>query len=102
MNFKILVPGFIAAVSLATPAHAQTTLDVSKITCEQYVFSKIAPPRSIALWLSGYYSGKRDTQTIEVQRLQVNADKLERFCKQQKNLKLPVMQVIEQALGAGN
>ena len=102
MNSKVLVSGLILAAALATAAHAQTTVDVSKITCEQYVFSKVAAPQSIALWLSGYYSGKRDKQTLDVQGLHASAEKIEHFCRQQKNFKLPVMQAIEQVLGTGN
>jgi acid stress chaperone HdeB len=43
---------------LALPAaQAQVTIDVSKITCEQLLNSKIAAPRIIAIWLSGFYNG---------------------------------------------
>ena len=67
MNPKLVVSGLIIAACFATNAHAQVTVDVSKITCEQFVFSKIAPVRSIALWLSGYYGGKRNIPTIDLQ-----------------------------------
>src|SRR5262249_37731085 len=36
------------------PARAQVTIDVSKITCQQYVLFTVADPRDIAMWLSGY------------------------------------------------
>jgi acid stress chaperone HdeB len=90
----------ILATFLATTgAQAQVTIDASKITCEQFVFTKVAPIRSIALWLSGYYSGKKGTTTVDLQAFEQNAQKLERFCKLEKNLKTPVMQAVEQALG---
>jgi len=89
----------ILAVFLATTAQAQVTIDASKITCEQFVFTKVAPVRSIALWLSGYYSAKKGTTAIDLQAFEQNAQKLERFCKLEKNLKTPVMQAVEQALG---
>ena len=100
-----MISKFLLGLSLpflfATAAHAQVTIDASKITCEQYVFSKIGNPRSIALWLSGYYSGKRNSTVVDVQAFEANVDKMERFCKQQENLKMPVMQAIEKALGPG-
>ena len=99
MAAKLAIAGLIVTTFLATSARAQVTIDASKITCEQFVFSKIAPVRSIALWLSGYYRGKRDNPTIDLQAFEANADKVESFCKQQKNFKLPVMQAIEQVLG---
>jgi acid stress chaperone HdeB len=93
------VVSVVIAVCFATSAHAQVTIDASKVTCEQFVFSKIAPVRSIALWLSGYYSGKRGNSIIDLQAFEENAAKVESFCKQQKNLKLPLMQAVEQVLG---
>ena len=48
-------------LALAAPARAQVTIDVSKITCDQYVGYKVTNPQNIAIWLSGYYSGKRDS-----------------------------------------
>ena len=41
------------------PAHAQVMLDLSKVTCDQWAGYKITNPQNIALWLSGYYNGKR-------------------------------------------
>ena len=98
MNSKLVVSGLVVAC-FATSAQAQVTLDASKVTCEQFVFSKIAPVRSIALWVSGYYSGKRSNSVIDLQAFEENAVKVENFCKQQKNLKLPLMQAVEQVLG---
>jgi acid stress chaperone HdeB len=51
---------FIAFLA-ATAGHAQVTIDVSKITCDQYVGFKVADPKDIATWLSGYYHGNRAT-----------------------------------------
>jgi len=99
MNPRLIVAGLVVAACLATGAQAQVTVDVAKITCEQFAFSKIAPVRSIALWLSGYYGGKRGDATIDLQAFEENAGRVERFCKEQKNFKLPVMQAVEQVLG---
>jgi len=42
---------FLAASSMAS---AQVTVDVSKITCDEFVKYDIADPRQIAAWISGY------------------------------------------------
>jgi hypothetical protein len=99
MNPKLAASGLAVAIFLSTNAHAQVTMDASKVTCEQFALSKIAPVRSVALWLSGYYAGKRGSPAIDLQTFETNADKLESFCRQQKNSKLPVMDALEQALG---
>jgi hypothetical protein len=59
---------------------AQTTIDVSKITCEQFTLLQVANPDYIAIWLSGYYHGKQSQPTIDVQGFKTNADKVRTFC----------------------
>src|SRR5690349_11746300 len=93
-----IVSGFVLAVALASPAHAQVSLDISKITCAQFVHSEIAPPRTLAAWLSGFYNGKRNDQTIDPNQFEANLSKLTDFCYEEKNFKRPVMQAVEELL----
>ena len=53
------VAGMILIVASVSSAQAQVMLDASKINCDQFVHSKVAPTRSIAAWLSGFYHGRR-------------------------------------------
>ena len=94
MLFKLVMSAGILFYSVAS-SQAQTTIDVSRITCAQFVQSAVGPPRLVAAWLSGFYNGKRDNQVISVQDFQDNLSKLEQFCYDEKNFKLPVMQAIE-------
>lgn len=98
---KSLAIGLIATTFLATAVRAQVTVDVSKITCEQYVFSKIASPRSLANWLSGYYSGKQNKTVVDMQAFETAADAVEKACRLPQNLKLPLMQVAEKVITQG-
>ena len=85
---------------LATPTvHAQVTIEVSKITCDQYLGFTVADTRDINIWLSGYYHGQQGSTAFEPQRLKEMADKLQRACFQNENAKLPVIQVIKKILG---
>jgi acid stress chaperone HdeB len=86
----------IAAAS--QPAHAQVMLDMSKVTCEQWSGYKITNPQNIALWLSGYYNGKRSNTVIDTQGLAAENQKLRDFCI--TNPTMPVMQAVEKVLGA--
>ena len=55
---------------LATPTvYAQVTIEVSKITCDQYLGFTVADPRDINIWLSGYYHGQQGSTALEPQRL---------------------------------
>ena len=89
----------LAALLAAPAARAQVTVDISKITCEQYLGFSVADPRDIAIWLSGYYHGKQGTMLFEPQTLKQNAEKLKTACFKRDNAKLPVMQLIEKAFG---
>ena len=99
MQPKLAVLGLLLAVASASSAKAQATIDVSKITCDQYVHSKISTPNYIAAWLSGYYNAKRNNRLIDTQAVQDNVSKLQNYCYEEKNFKVPVMKAIEEVFG---
>jgi acid stress chaperone HdeB len=92
-----LVAGLMLAAT-ATVGHAQVTIDVAKISCFQFATYKIADPKDIALWLSGFYNGKRDNTVIDPQALKENSDKVVSYCLQHPDV--PVMQAVETLFGA--
>jgi acid stress chaperone HdeB len=89
--------GLILVSNIASPAAAQVTIDVSKITCDQFSGYKVTSPDNIAIWLNGYHSGKRDSTIVDTQNLQENVKKLITYCI--RNPKIPVMQAAETVLG---
>jgi acid stress chaperone HdeB len=95
----LTIIAFVAGFS--TFGFAQVSVDVSKITCKQFALHEVARPRLIAIWLSGYYAGKRGLPTIQVQALEKNMKEIERFCTKVDNLELPLMQAVEKVLGPG-
>jgi acid stress chaperone HdeB len=94
---KIVAAGVLSCLLMASAARAQTTVDVAKITCEQFLLFKITDPNNIALWLSGYFNGKRGNTVIDVQALQDHLDKVKTYCR--SNYNTPVMQAVETLLG---
>ena len=95
-----LVAIFILAASQSAPA--QVTLDVTKVTCDQFVHHKISEPRLIAAWLSGYYNAKRNNRVLDLQKFEQNMSKVTNFCSDEKNFKVPVRKAVEQVLGRSN
>ena len=71
-NLNLALSIIVAGAGYSAFAFAQVTLDVSKITCRQFALHEVAKPRSVAIWLSGYYAGKRDVTTIDIQALEKN------------------------------
>jgi hypothetical protein len=89
-------------------AQAQVSIDVSKITCDEYVRDKIPTPDFvsfsavgslearamlsrwlIAAWLSGYYHAKRNNWIIHLESFEDNVSKLTNYCYDEKNFKVP-------------
>jgi acid stress chaperone HdeB len=97
-RIKLIILG---AFFVMPGAHAQVTVEVAKITCQQYLAFSIGDPRDVNIWLSGYYHGKQGSAVFEPQLLKQNAEKLRAECLRKENSDLPVMQVIEKALAQG-
>ena len=95
----ILVLGFFLVPFLGSPSQAQVTIDASKITCDQFVHGKIGVTKTLAAWLSGFYHGQKNNPIIDKETFEKNLNNLEKFCYVEDNFKLPVMQVIEKAMG---
>jgi HdeA/HdeB family protein len=91
-NANLMLFGLLAAVVPSANGIAQTTIDVAKITCEQLVLLKVADPDHLAIWLSGYYNGKRNTTTVEVEQLKETARKVRSYCLYNKGT---VMEAVE-------
>jgi len=95
---KPTLPSLVLALLTVSTAQAQVTLDVSKITCEQLLQNKVAAPRVLGDWLSGYYNGKRNN-TLDTQAVEKNCSKMMNYCR--SHLNMAVMQAVESVLGAG-
>src|SRR5271169_6751819 len=74
------------------PARAQVTIDVSKITCEQYVLFTVADPHDIAMWLSGYYNSRRNNTVIDPQQFREHGQRVMDYCR--RNMKTSVMEAV--------
>jgi len=94
-NPKFLIL-WAASLFFAMPSSdAQVTIDLSKVTCAQFLKYSVADPDKIAIWLSGYQHGKRGDMTVETQEFKENIAKLKSACRQADNSQQPVMQVVE-------
>jgi acid stress chaperone HdeB len=75
------VVALMLAAITSSEGRAQVTIDVAKITCGQFLAYRIADPKEIALWLSGYFTGKRGgTTLIDTQELKNNYEQVRSYC----------------------
>ena len=122
MRCTPIVAGLVlSSIVFATVStQAQVSIDVSKITCDEYVHDKIPTsdfisfsalgPLSfearamlsrwlIANWLSGYHHAKRNNWIIDVESFENNVSKLNNYCYDEKNFKVPILEAVERVLG---
>jgi acid stress chaperone HdeB len=87
-------------LSTTLPLSAQVTIDMAKVDCQQFATYKIAHPDRVAIWLNGYFHGKRGDLTVDTQELAGNTDKLQEYCL--KNPDVLLMQAVETMFGSAN
>jgi acid stress chaperone HdeB len=88
--------GALLAMLVPVTAPAQVTVDVAKITCKQFLLDAVAPSKSVAMWLSGYYHGKHGGTVVDFAAMAREADKVEDYCR--LNLDMTLMNAVEAAL----
>ena len=94
----LFVISAIALLGASSIAKAQVTIDVSKITCDEFVKYKIAEPKQIAIWLSGYYHGIHGSTILDTQELLQIMNKVEEYCFTHSDTL--VMKAVDGTLGA--
>lgn len=93
MNARLLLAA-IALIALL-PASA----DITKITCHRAFFigTTSLSTHSIALWLSGYYSGQHGSTVIDMTALERDARKIVGYCRAHRDETLA--KAVQGALG---
>jgi hypothetical protein len=92
-----LISALFLFAQIAT-MHAQETVDVAKITCQQILREQLpSPTHDIVLWLSGYYNGKRNNLIINLQTINDDEEKVRFYCY--SNPDTPVLDAIKNVLG---
>ena len=102
MRCTRIVTGLVlSSIVFATaPAQAQVKVDVTKITCDEFVARPAKfTPLYLAAWISGYYNAKRNNRILDLQAFEENMNKVEKYCLDKKNFKVPIMEAVETVLG---
>jgi acid stress chaperone HdeB len=71
--------GLLAATSAAMPAHAQK-IDLSTLTCKQFLETSKDHVGLILMWLAGFYAEEDSPPIIDVDKMKGDADKLSAYC----------------------
>jgi hypothetical protein len=98
VKLRLLLIGALFLFAQIPTMQAQETVDVAKITCEQFLGEKLAlPSRDVVLWLSGYYAGKRNNTITEPQTIKKDEEKVNSYCFQHRET--TVMDAVKNVLG---
>jgi hypothetical protein len=92
---------FIVLIALSLPIAVTNvsaqTVDVAKISCQQFLTGHVIRRDYLALWLSGYYNGTRNNPIVETGTVQKIADKVSTYCRD--NLDATLTDAIQNTFG---
>jgi hypothetical protein len=98
VKLRLLLTGALFVFAQMPTMQAQETLDLAKITCDQFEMRQLATPsRDIVLLLAGYYRGKRNDTIIEPQTITKEEEKVHSYCEQHGET--TVMDAVKNVLG---
>ena len=80
----IIFSSAIFAVTSAGPARSQIILDMSLVTCKQYLESDLERRELIAAWMSGYFNASRNQPRVDFARFTRNKVLVANYCKRHK------------------
>ncbi len=85
---KLCLTAVAACVSLlaarAIPASAQVAVDLSVVTCGQYMGKDRDTQDVLAAWMSGYFNAGRNQSKVDLARFERNRKAVETYCKKHK------------------
>ena len=91
---KIQIISVCAVLTLSgVPAQAQTIVDMSLVTCDQYLKSPKERRDVLSSWMGGYYSSANNVPTIDARYVIRNSKKTSAYC--QKNRKKTLLSAVE-------
>jgi acid stress chaperone HdeB len=85
MNPKTIAIAAVLAASLSVPARAQTIVDMSLISCDQFLKSPQERKDVLSAWMGGYFSAMKNLAKIDARYVVRNSQKITNYCKKAKS-----------------
>ena len=85
MDTKAIVLAALLAASSTVPAGAQTVVDMSLISCDQFLKSPQERKDVLSAWMGGYYSAMNNLTKIDARYVVRNSQKVGNYCKKAKS-----------------
>lgn len=87
LTVLIVVAALLSVTSL--PAAAQVRLEMSQITCKDYLGYSQESRDFIRFWMSGYYNAAASSSVLNYDRMQSNSARVMTYCKTHKSETMP-------------
>lgn len=80
---------FVAAITLlgasVLPVTAQVRLEMTRITCKQWLDGAWDQQNFMQYWMSGYYNSSKNNSVLDFSRLKRNTAKVTAYCKKHRS-----------------
>src|SRR5262245_22864361 len=70
-----------AAIAVLGPANAQV-IDLSKITCKDFIELPKETIGYLTMWIDGYLTDEEDPHVVDLEKMKTKAEKLGLYCAQ--------------------
>ena len=77
---KLIIYLSIAGAILCSPAHAQLMIDMSRVTCADYLAMNAADSAGFSAWMSGWFNQKHGYVFVDLNAYQRNVANLKAWC----------------------
>ena len=85
MNPKsVAIAALLLAVS-AAPSRAQLMVDMSLITCDQFLKSESDRKDVLVAWMGGYFSATKNLSTVDARYVTRNKTKVSSYCSKMRS-----------------
>jgi acid stress chaperone HdeB len=82
---KTLIASAIAVSAFAlTEARAQVVVDMTMLTCKQYLEADKGRQDIIAAWMSGYFNAARGNPVFNASQFTSNRNRVSAYCKKHR------------------
>jgi acid stress chaperone HdeB len=84
MRTKLIIAAAVVTALAGTDVKAQAVIDMTMITCKQYLESDRDRQDIIASWMSGYFNAARNNAVLDTSRFERNKATVTSYCKRHR------------------
>jgi acid stress chaperone HdeB len=85
MKSKVLfAAAMLAAASVSSPVKAQVVVDMSLITCGQFLSYDPERKELVSSWMSGYFSASKNLNMLDFRYVKRNSKVINAYCRGHK------------------